>query len=54
MTILLFLSICAIVSVIVISCLSMQNRHGGARMINAEWMDPAEKFHFITRWGARN
>ncbi len=54
MTILLFLSMSALAVTVVINCLSMQNRQGGARMINADWLDPADKFHLIARWGARN
>jgi len=54
MTILFLLSLSALVITVVISCLSMQNWQGGARMINADWMDPSEKFRLIARWGARN
>jgi len=54
MTFLFLLSLSALAITVVISCLSMQNWQGGARMINADWMDPSEKFRLIARWGARN
>ena len=54
MTILFLLSLSALAITVVISCLSMQNWQGGARMINADWMDSSEKFRLIARWGARN
>ena len=54
MTILLYLSLSVLAITFIIGCLNTQNRHGGARMINADWLEPAEKFHLIARWGARN
>ena len=54
MSMLTFLCICAITIVPIIICLRTLNQVGGARMINADWLDPADKFHLISRWGARN
>lgn len=32
--------------------ITLGSREGKGRMVNADWLDDDEKFHFISRWGA--
>jgi len=43
---------CALLFLILVGRLVMQNGESPSRMINADWLDPSEKFNLITRWGA--
>lgn len=42
----------ALVVLALVGCLSLQTWNSQARMVNADWLDTAEKFKMIARWGA--
>ena len=41
-----------LIFLVIVGCLNLQTWNSSVRMINADWMDAAEKFKLITRWGA--
>ncbi len=52
MVIFYLLGFCSILFLVLIGYLRMKNWDSASRMINADWLDPSEKFHLIARWGA--
>lgn len=49
----IFLLLCiALVVLIIVGDSKLQIWSSSRRMINADWMDDAEKFELIARWGA--
>ncbi len=52
MAFLFLFGFCTILFLVQVGCLKMQNWESSSRMINADWLDPSEKFNLIARWGA--
>ena len=54
MVFLLLFSMCAIVCLVLVlvGYVKAQSWDSRSRLINADWMSPAEKFSLIARWGA--
>ena len=48
----LFVGIGIVLSLFVLGLVSLRTGESEGRIIDSEWMDEAEKFHFISRWGA--
>ncbi|WP_321367722.1 hypothetical protein [uncultured Desulfuromusa sp.] len=36
----------------IIGLITLGSWEGEGRMVNADWLEADEKFHFISRWGA--
>ena len=52
MTYIVFIGLGIIFSLLLLGFFSLATGEGEGRMINADWLDEEEKFHFISRWGA--
>jgi len=53
MTILLTCVFCLLLILVLATSLNPQRQGSGGHMINASWLDSAERFRLITRWGAQ-
>jgi hypothetical protein len=52
MVFLLLGGLCAVLFLVMVGSVKTQSWESHSRLINADWMSPAEKFHLIARWGA--
>jgi hypothetical protein len=54
MVFLLLFGVCSILFLVLVlvGCVKAQSWDSPSRLINADWMSPAEKFNLIARWGA--
>ncbi len=49
----IFLAAMVMISLLIIfGFIKLENMGTNGRIINAEWLDDAEKFRIISRWGA--
>lgn len=53
MTFLLLIGFCTIVILALVGCLKLQTWNSSAHLINAEGLNPSEKFKLLSRWGAQ-
>ena len=52
MTYIFFIGLGIIISLFIFGFISLKTWETEGRIINADWLDDDEKFHFISRWGA--
>ncbi len=54
MVFLLLFGVCAVLCLVLVlvGYVKAQSWDSRSRLINADWMSPAEKFSLIARWGA--
>jgi hypothetical protein len=52
MDFLFFFGVCTTFLLVLVMCLKVRSWESASRMINADWLEPADKFNLITRWGA--
>ena len=52
MTYMILIGFGIVFSLLLLGFLSLKRCESEGRMINADWLDTEEKFHFISRWGA--
>jgi hypothetical protein len=52
MAILFLCGFCTTLLLVLVLCLKVRSWESASRMINADWLEPADKFNLITRWGA--
>lgn len=53
MTFLFIIVFCTVVILTLAGCLKLQTWNSRAHLVNADWLDAAEKFKLISRWGAQ-
>ena len=52
MAYILLIGLGIIFSLFVMGLISLKTVESDGRIINADWLNDDEKFHFISRWGA--
>jgi len=52
MTYIVLIGLGIIFSLLILGFFSLERRESEGRMINVNWLENDEKFHFISRWGA--
>ncbi len=52
MSYILLTAIVILFSLLISGFISLKTWESEGRIINSEWLDDDEKFHFISRWGA--
>ena len=52
MTYIVLIGLGIIFSLLILGFFSLDRCESEGRMINVDWLENEEKFHFISRWGA--
>jgi len=52
MTYMILIGFGIVFSLLMLAFFSLERCESEGRIINVDWLDTEEKFHFISRWGA--
>jgi len=48
-----FLIFCGLGALLLFLCTKIKGCDSGMRMLNADWLEPGERFKLVSRWGVR-